>query len=233
MNALLVVTPGFEATAFLPLRRALEREGVQVRTLDFPVAGQSSVDYAAAISAAADAMPEHTVLVAHGFGATLSLMADPNVERMVLLAPVLAVVPEALVRDLALAPPHAVVDLRTPYLWHERDVAAVLLGRPVPELGLVSGAFVAEVQGWIRDGHVPVDLGRVEVPVWIAVGLADEVATVEATVPASRTLPDRALVRLGANRFDARDYTHADLLQDPVPVRVAARAAAGRAARSR
>lgn len=231
MNALLVVTPGFEATAFLPLRRALEREGVQVRTLEFEVAGQSSGDYAATIAAAADRMPEHTVLVAHGFGATLSLMADPNVERMVLLAPVLAVVPEALVRDLALLPPHGAVDLRTPYLWHERDVAAVLLGRPVPDLGLVSGAFVVEVQGWVRDGHVPLDLGRVEVPVWIAVGLADEVATVEATVPASRTLPDRRLVRLGANRFDPRDYTHGDLLQNEVPVRVAARAAAGRAAR--
>ncbi len=231
MNALLVVTPGFEATAFLPLRRALEREGVQVRTLEFPVAGQTSSDFAAAITAAADAMPEHTVLVAHGFGATLSLMADPHVERMVLLAPVLAVVPQTSVRDLAAVPAPAVVDLSARYAWHDRDAASLLIGRPVPDLGYVSGAFVAEVQGWIRDGHVPVDLGRVDIPVWIAVGLADEVATVEATVPASRTLPDRALVRLGANRFDPRDYTHADLLQDEVPVRVAARAAAGRAAR--
>lgn len=231
MNALLIVTPGFEETAFLPLRRALEREGVQVRTLAFPVAGQTSDDYAAAIAAAADAMPEPTVLVAHGLGATLSLQADPNVERLVLLAPVLAVVPQQIVRDLSALPPRAAVDLSAAFAWHDRSAATVLLGPRVPEVGLVSGAFVAEVQGWITSGHVPVDLPRVEVPVWIGIGLADEVATVEATVPASRLLPERRLVRLGANRFDPRDYTHGDLLQDEVPVRVAARAAAARTAR--
>lgn len=72
---------------------------------------------------------------------------------------------------------------------------------------------------------MPIDLSHVDRPVWIAVSLGDSVASVEAVVPASRALPERHLVRLGINRMDPRDFSHADMLADPIPVRAATRAA--------
>lgn len=225
--ALLVVTPGVDLTAFLPLARALRADGMDVQALVFPAAGQTSADYADAIASAAASLPDNTVVVSHGLGATLALLAAPrlHVDRYVLLAPVLDVSPVAVDAFLADQPVAASLDLSHPVEWAGRDARAVLLGPELPDLGVVSGPFAAEVQGWIRAAHVPIDLSHVDRPVWIAVSLGDSVASVEAVVPASRALPERHLVRLGINRMDPQDFTHAEMLADRIPIRAATRAA--------
>lgn len=224
---LLIVTPGVELTAFLPLARGLTAGGMDVHALVFPAASQTSADYADAIASAGATLPDYTVVVAHGLGATLALQAAPRLEvaRYVLLAPVLDLRPLAVSGFLADQPVGAALDLRRSLDWRGRDVASVLLGAQKPALGVVSGPFAAEVQGWIRVGAVPVDLALVDRPVWIAVSLGDNVASVESVVPASRALPDRRLVRLGINRLDAQDYSHGEMLAGKTPVRAAVRAA--------
>lgn len=223
-TALLVVTPGFERAAFLPLQRALVREGQGVVWVDGPPPA-SVADAVGLIAEATRAHPDATV-VAHGVGATFALMAakEAPAARYVLLAPVLGVVPSPLMQDLAASPAPPSVDLAVGGRWRDRDVLDVLLGPVTPELNVLSGTLVAELQGWVRAGRVPVDLSAVQAPVWLEIGLTDEVATVEAVVPASRLLPHRRLVRPGMTRFNPQDFTHGEILTHPIPTRLAARA---------
>lgn len=222
-TALLIVTPGFDEVGFLPLQRAIEREGVGVVRVVLPPPA-SVAEAVEGISAAQRAHPDATV-VAHGLGATLAVLAAERgaAPRYVLLAPVLGVVPSPLMASLAASPPSPAVSLR---VGGEGSPAQVLLGPDAPPLSAWGGGFAAELQSWVLAGHVPVHLGAVTAPVWLAVGLTDEVATVEAVVPASRALPRRRLVRVGMTRFDPQDYSHGQMLTASVPTRLAARAAA-------
>jgi hypothetical protein len=218
---LVVVTPGFAIDGFLPLIRGLRADGYDVRVLEFDCAGQDAARLAADVAEAARGL-DHPVVVAHGLGATLTLLAAPDLEaeRLVLLAPVLDVVPAGTVAWLASLPHGAAVDFSAARgrVDHE-DVARILLGDDAPPLTCAPGPFVDDVQGWIADADVPIAFASVDLPVWIGVSLGDDVATVEAVLPASRLLPDHTVVRLGRNRLDPRDYSHADLLMAAVPVR--------------
>jgi alpha-beta hydrolase superfamily lysophospholipase len=222
---LVVVTPGFDEVGFLPLARALVADGDAVHLLVFDCAGQDATRLADEIAEASAAIPGSEVIVAHGLGATIALMAAPRTDasRLVLLAPVLDLQPVEATSFLADQPAPAAVDLAVPLAWNGRSLAEVLLGDHPPPLACMPGPFAADVQGWVRAGHVPLALEDIPMPVWMAVSLGDDVATVEAVVPASRRLPHRALVRLGLNRFDPQDYSHGQMLTAHVPIALAAR----------
>jgi hypothetical protein len=166
------------------------------------------------------------VVVAHGLGATVALAAGGEVERYVLLGPVLGV-PRSAAIDAALDRLPGPVARDVPAPWNGRDLRTVLLGDPVPPLTCFPPGLAAEIRTW-RERGLPLRLDRVDAPVWMAVGLLDEVAPVEVAVPASRALAERTVVRLGIAHLDPRDYTHRDLLLDPVPIRAAVRAAVPR-----
>lgn len=207
---LLILTPGWDLEAYVPLIRALRDGGSEVGIVTFPCSGGLD-DALARVRRAQGA--EETVVVAHGLGATLALLAGlPH--RHVLLAPVLDVWPVEDTRALAALPVDVAVDLSAGH--------PDLLGG-TPPLGCVAPRLAQTVQGWIREG-MDLPLETVDAHVWIGVGLLDQVAAVEAVVPASRRLPRRELVRLGITRLDPRDYGHVDLLVDPVPIRAAVRA---------
>jgi pimeloyl-ACP methyl ester carboxylesterase len=223
---LVVVTPGFDLEGFLPLVQALGDDGHDVQVVQLPCADQSSSDLASMIAEASWAISEPPIVVAHGFGGTLALMAAPrsHASRMVLLAPVLDLVPVAATAWLVGLDLAHGVDLSAPLSWEGQDVASLLLGADPPALGCAPGPFLSEVAGWVQTGDVPIPLEQVALPVWIAVSLGDNVASVEGVVPTARRLPDRDLVRLGLNRFDPSDYTHGDMLRGDVPIRSAVKA---------
>lgn len=216
-----VVTPGFAVEGFLPLVRALARDGHDVQVASFPCGAGDTAALAEALGAAD--LPEGATVIAHGLGAPIALRAPLDADRYVLLAPVLDVWPVAATAWLAGQEIGPSLVLDRPLDWRGTDVRRVLLGE-APPLGCVPVGFARDVQGWILEGAVPLDLGAIEVPVRIAVSPADEVATLEATVPAARALPDGRVVRLGLTRMQGRDFTHGEMLRARAPVRWAVRA---------
>ncbi|MBW1880824.1 MAG: hypothetical protein JRJ84_20915 [Deltaproteobacteria bacterium] len=226
-TVLVVVTPGFQLEGYLPLVWALRNDGRDVRVLTFGCGAQDGEALVEAIVTVAHPLGPDLTVVAHGVGAALVLMAAPRLEsdRYVLLAPVLDIWPVASTEWLAGQPILPSLDLSDPLAWNDHPVQSLLLGEPVLPLTCVPVPFAAEVQGWIGDAHVPMDLSAVQAPVWIAVSAGDDVAAVEAVIPAARALPDRKLVRFGVVRLDRQDFTHGEMLRHAIPVRAAVRAA--------
>ncbi len=215
-EVLVVQTPGVSRGSYAPLVHALEQEGLEPRVVGFDC---GSHDTAALVDQLVAAAGPEPVVVAHGLGATLALKAAPRLQgaRFVLSAPVLGVLPqpgllEAVQGDVGLS------------VVLSEARAAVLLGEPVPALGCVPVPFAAEVQSWVRSGAVPLDLAAVDEPVFMVLSLGDDVASVEATLPAARRLGGpRRVLRLGLSRLDPRDYEHIQLLVEPRVLRVLAR----------
>jgi pimeloyl-ACP methyl ester carboxylesterase len=222
----LVVTPGVGLGAYQPLLDGLRDRGFDPDVVTFPCSGDFRA-FTDRVGRRIAAAPTPPIVVAHGLGATIALGSAPaDVDRWVLLAPVLAVPHGAAWTELATRSVGARVDLGRPEPWNgAADLRAVLLGDPLPALGCFPAALARDVQGWIRADVVPLDLAAIDDPVWIAVGLLDEVAPVEVVIPASRRIPERELVRLGVTHFDPVDYGHAGMLGATAPVRAAVRAA--------
>lgn len=222
LRILLVTSPGVQLEAYEPLYVALRDRGAEVTPVAFPCSGDLDRARDLVARTAAELGPD-VVVVAHGLGATVALLAhgDAPPSRYVLLAPILDLKPTLALEWVAGRSVGTALDLSV-----ATDAPAQVLLGPGAEryLGCVAPRVATTVQHWIREGAVPLDLEAVDRPVWIGVGLLDEVATVEAVVPASRRLPRRELVRLGINRLDPRDYTHLDLLLDPVPIEAAVQA---------
>ncbi len=223
----LVVTPGVALEAYGPLLDGLRAGGADPVVVSFPCSGDAA-SMAARVHQVVAAAARPPVVVAHGLGATVALAAAPGleVERWVLLAPVLDVVPVASTTWLAGLEVGPAVHLEQALAWHGHDdVRPLLLGADLPPLGCVSAGLARDVQGWIRAADVPLPLEQVTAPVWLGIGLLDAVSPPEAVVPASRRLPRRTLVRFGVNRLDPDDYDHLGLLTEPPPVRAAVKAA--------
>ena len=218
-QVLLVTTPGVKLDAYLPLIEALRAHEVQVETVVFPCSG-SGQDYRDKIRRQCEG--QSWTVVAHGLGATLALQSGVQAERFVLLGPVLDVVPGLAMQPLIHTPITGMLSLETPL--GEPSLQQLLLGDWEEQLTCVSPAWAKEVQQWLRDSHIPLDLAAIEAPVWLGVGLLDEVATVEAVVPVSRDFPHRTMIRLGVARMDPKDYRHFELLSDAIPLRAAVRA---------
>ena len=164
-------------------------------------------------------------LVAHGLGASLSLLAAPRLraDEYILLAPILDLSPSRAMASLGELKITGPIDLSRESTWSGLDIREVLLGESGVMNGCLSMGLASEIQGWLHSGEVPLRLEAVDAPIWLGLSLGDEMSTVEAVVPASRRIPNRRLVRFGINRFDERDFSHWELLTSPVPLRVAVR----------
>ncbi|MEQ1564865.1 MAG: hypothetical protein ABMA64_04450 [Myxococcota bacterium] len=203
---LVVTAPGVGFDVYRPLLEGLRAAGARVEVVEPGCVGGFD-SLTARVRAEID-RGAPTVVVADGLGATLALAAGGRVERYVLLGPVLAP-PDT---DAGRA---AFADFTSP------AARAAVLGEDGG--GCVSTALAAELAaGW------PFTPAPVDASVWVAMGMLDELAPVEVVTPASRALGPRRLVRLGVARFDPRDYTHVDLIRDPVAVEVAVEVAVGR-----
>ncbi len=219
---LVVSTPGVQRTSYQPLLASLAKNGHHPTFLEFGCGAQDTASMQRAIRDARAQLGPDTPVLAHGIGATLALASHrPGDGPYVLLAPVLALPQLALTQHLASQPVGASLLLSDPHEWNGHDAARLLVGDL--DLGCVSAAFAREVQGWVGSG-VPLSLQEIDSDVFIVVSAGDQLAPIEATVPASRALPSRELVRLGLGRLDSQDFTHAELLTHDTPVRVAVRA---------
>lgn len=219
LEILLVTSPGLELELYEPLVTELREAGAEVTAVSFPCSGDAT-SHAESIVRAADG---HEVVVAHGLGATLALsVADRlDVERWVLVGPVLDVVTGPWVHEATTLPIEGRIELAQ---LPER--ADALLGTGWADVvGCLAPGFARDLQTWARIGELPIDPLSHTRPTWIELGLLDEIATIEANVPVSRTFPNRHLVRPGVARFDPKDYRHLDLVRDAVPVKLATRAA--------
>jgi len=223
-HALVIVTPGMGRDAFQPLVSELERASVQVRVQEFGCGLGGVGAHVDALVAELQRGDGDEVVVAHGYGATLALLAAERgpQRREVLLAPVLGPLPGPLGAWLAEQPVGQALDLREPLRWQGRDVWGLLVGAE-PDGSCVSAAAAREAAGWMRAGP-PLHLDQVRVPVWLGVSAGDALSPVEVVVPASRALPDRELVRFGLNRFDRADFRHGELLVAPEVLRAVRRA---------
>lgn len=219
---LVVATPGVELPSYQPLLTTLRERGHDAHLLEFGCGALDTERLAREVQVARDTLGPATPVLAHGFGATLALASHRAGDGdYVLLAPVLKLPALALTEHLAGLEVGASVLLSQPHEWNGHDAAKLLVGEL--ELGCVPAPFAAEVQGWVGSS-VPLSLPEVDSDVFIVVSAGDQLAPVEATVPASRALPRRELVRLGLGRLDHQDFDHGELLTHPTPVRVAARA---------
>lgn len=220
LEILLVTSPGLELALYEPLVTELRERGASVTPVAFPCSGDAASHTESLVRAAQG----HTVVVAHGLGATLALSAADrlDVERWILVGPVLDVVPGPWIHEASALTVDARVELSE--IPVERGDA--ILGEGWTEVaGCLAPGFARDLQTWARTGALPVDPTRIDEPVWVELGLLDEIASVEANVPASRSFPTRELVRPGVARLDSKDYRHLDLVRDPVPVKLAAKAA--------
>ncbi len=200
-RVLLVETPGTEPAAWRPLRDALAADGHTVAVVAFPCSG-TAADFRAAVARAAPTAPY--AVVAHGVGAPLAL--DLPAAGWVLLGPTLAPA-HSQALDAATA---AAAQADGPVVLRPTALAAVLGVADAP-LRCVSADFAREVARWQSDG---VALATPTGPVTVLAAPRDEVAPVEALVPAARALGAR-LVRLGLGHFDPTDPDHAGLLTAP------------------
>lgn len=223
--ALIVLAPGLSRTAALPLVEAVERRGFDAHVFAPGCGPGDAAAQASALVEAAANLPSDTPIVAHGFGATLAVLAADRLgpRRWVFLGPVLGARTDALTAELATAPLGAGLHLGAPAAWRGAPIVDQLVGSGLA-LDCVAPAFAADAQAWWRAGRVPVDLAAVRGPVWVGAAQLDLVAPPEVLVPAARLLPEARVVRLGLAGFDAHDYTHAGLLLEPGPTRAAARA---------
>lgn len=224
-DVLLVVTPGFTRGAFQPVEQRLRQDGHRVYVLVPGCSGQDLPELVDGIRTTAASL-DHPVVVAHGVGATLALLAhSPAVERYALLGPVLAPPDQELTDLLASREVGYAAHLDVPLDFHGHDAAEVLLGAPAPSLGCVPGDVARQVQGWVRTGAIPLDLEAIDAPVWLAISPGDDVCTLEAVLPAARRISGPTdIERLGLNHRDHQDFDHGDLLSEPVPLRRLARA---------
>lgn len=222
LEILLVTSPGLTQAAYEPLIHELREDGAAIAPVTFPCSGDLDA-LTEAVARAGEG--RRVVVVAHGVGATLALRAADRleVERWVLIAPVLGVVPGpglTAVSNLALdrsrvdlaGVPAALGDVWLGAGWEQHATC-------------VAPGLARDIQWWIASSHVPVDPSAIREPVWVELGLLDEIATIEATLPQVRRFPSHELVRPGIGRLDPEDYRHLDLIRSAAPVRLAARAA--------
>lgn len=225
-EVLLVVSPGVSNDGFVPVAEALLQAGHRVHPVSFPCAGQNLEGLSRLIRHEADTL-ENPVIAAHGLGALVALhAAPPSASHYVLLAPTLGVGPSQSLSFLAAQPVPTSVTLDPEVSWQGGSLAELLLGVEHPSLTCLPRPFAVEVRDWLGGAPIPLPLEDISVPVWVGVSLGDNVASVEAVVPASRRLSSRRLVRFGINRFDPVDFSHSQMLLHPIPIRAAVHAVA-------
>lgn len=224
-EVVVVMSPGFSFEEHLPLFEELARGGHELHVVGSSCAARGSSSLIERLRVKDRELGGEYTVVSHGLGATIALLAAPELraDEYVLFGPVLEVLPSRSMASLAEPVISRPIELEREPSWSTVDLREVLLGRAKVMNGCLSMGLARELQGWLENGTAPLKLEQIEAFVWLGISLGDEMSTVEGTVPASRRLPNRRLVRFGINRLDARDYNHWDMLSDPVPLRAGAR----------
>jgi hypothetical protein len=224
-DVVVVLSPGFSFAEHRPLFDEILRAEHDLHVVGASCVARGSDSLIQSLREKDRELGGHYTVVSHGLGASLALMAAPELraDQYVLLGPVLDVLPSRAMASLGELEITGPVDLDQSWSWSGLDLREVLLGRAGVMSGCLSMGLAAELQGWLRTGRLPLELEAIDEPVWLGLSLADEMSPVEVVVPASRRFSNRRLVRFGINRFDERDFSHWDLLTDPTPLRVAVR----------
>ena len=221
-RALLVVSPGLAPRATDALVDAVEAAGVDVWRLTFPVDQQSPAAMHAAITDGLAALgPGPVGLIGHGLGGTLAVQSAASGAGAAAVAVVGAPLRSAhgrLVAWLGSRPlPPLGIDPDHPEAqtaaWNGQPVLPLLLGEPLPPMLPVSASWLEELQRWAQPGWRS-DAAEVQVPLWAAVGVLDNLAPPESV---RMVLPPGAVFeRYGLGHLDDTNPTHIDLLRSHV-----------------
>lgn len=229
--ALVLPSPGLARAAVEPLTRRLERGGWDAWRLDLARAAPDPE------TASSEALPRAietlraggrpVMVVGEGLGGRLAARSVAEGHSHPDLLALLGVPldwdaagdqPFAVIAWLASLPlPEGDLDLRQQKAarWRGERVLPLLLGDPLPPLGIVPHGWLA---GWQRElADLPtISLRGVDLPVWACASPMDDLAPPEAVRAA---VPEGAFQRLGYLNLDRREPEHAELLSDPAPVR--------------
>ena len=227
--ALVVCTPGMTVSAYAPMVDALESAGLDAWTVHFPpeaqnadaITGQWLPEVVAKLST------QRTVaVIGHGLGGTLAALSvasgaiSPGALAM-LGSPLQTEATE--LTDWLAARPLPVQDLSLSAVsavqWRGLGVLELMIGAPLPALGLVSPAWLATLQDW-SSGGLSVNLQASAVPVWAGASGLDNIAPPEWVRPA---VPPTAFYRFGLLRFESEDPDHIGLLSSPRALRMLSR----------
>jgi hypothetical protein len=209
-KVVVVVSPGVAVEAYTDLIREIRDAGHDVSAEHVSCATTGFDAAARSLHRRLVGHSDH-VLVAHGFGASVALRAHaPTSRRYVLLAPVLDIWPVSAMRSVRLTAD-----------WPELQP---LLGTPLAA-DCFSASLARDLEDWLQTGEVPTShLSSIAEPVWLAVSAGDNLAGVEAVIPASRELPERTVIRLGKKRLDPIDFDHGQMLTHPIPIKAVVKA---------
>ena len=223
---LVVATPGLGREAYLPLTTSLRRAGLSPVLLEHSCRGQDAHDLAHEIEIAVDQHRPRVVL-AHGLGATLVLMADINasVGTLVLMSPIVEMDSNGVFAWLSRLPVGPSGRLDGTVTWDGVSVEELLWGQERLPLTCAPVPFMGEVSDWMRGETVPVQVATIHQRVWVGISLGDRVSGLEYTVPGTNGLPCKRRVHFGVMAFHRRVFSHGDLLTPPIAVRKMTRAA--------
>jgi len=226
--ALVVITPGMQASSFQALAASLESDGLDAWTVQLlpstPLPDQGADSFVAQVILPAavtelrlrDPKADTLALVGHGPGGTLALMSAAKVApaAVAVLGPILGPVRTAAMDWMREQPlPAGNVDLSQPVSWQGHDLAGLLLGEPTPPLQPLATPLAAAFLGWAERGP-PLDPAAVECPVWIGAGAMDRLVPVESLHAPSALFSQRRFLRFGLLRLDPADPGSADMLRD-------------------
>lgn len=208
--ALILVTPGVPVDAYLVWIDAVESAGLDAWTLRFQPGAQTVEEVVLGVRAGFAALSldrETPALLAHGYGGVFALLAELQPARMALVATPLAAQPVAVrVRP----EPGA---LATTLPWDP----ALLGALPAEPYSGALGRAYADWATQFPSYNPP------SCPTLLVASTLDPVAPPEVVRLPSQSWPDRAWVRPGPLRYDAKDPTHAELLSDPDIARLMAK----------
>ena len=194
--ALVVVTPGVQAEAYLGWAEALEDAGLDAWLVRFPASTQSVESVTEGVRQAYEQLSRDrpVVVAAHGYGGTFVLLSGIQPQRMALIGTPLG--PQA--AALVMGPEPKVVS----------ELLPCTTGLPMEpysaELGLAYRAWTTDFPSYQAPlGHT----------LLIASGL-DCVAPPETVRLPSQTWPHRTWERTGKLGLDLGELDHADLLAD-------------------
>lgn len=227
--ALVVCTPGMAVSAYAPMVAALEAAGLDAWTVQFPPAAQD------ADAITSQWLPEivaglstqgAVAVVGHGLGGTLAALSVASAaispDALAMLGSPLRTEATELTDWLATKPlPAEELSLSavSAVQWRGLGVLALMVGEPLPALGAVAPAWLAQLQAW-SGGGLSVSLQASAVPIWAGASGLDNIAPPEWVRPA---VPPAAFYRFGFLRLESDDPDHIGLLSSPKALRMLSR----------
>lgn len=208
-DVLVVVTPGLETTMWSEWTdRLTPKHRVELFVPSCTATSAEAVVDDLVMRAEALDQP---VVLAHGLGATVSLMAGARLHarRMVLLAPVLASPNHLLLQESLVA--WQGVEAKNLSSSDDRHLA--WMGSETPAPGCFAEGFREDLVAWMSEGTVPLVFDQVATPLWVGGALLDEWSPPEVLVPTARA-HGFSVYRLGRHNFAPHDVGHGSMIGD-------------------